>query len=68
MLKLLFKVAVIILRDNHGDTRLPESVALELARVFLENIEDYMKTEEGKKYYESLLREETENMEKSDVL
>ena len=68
MLKLFFKVAVIILRDNHGDTRLPENVALGLARVFLENIEDYMKTEERKKYYESLLREETENMKKSDVL
>ena len=57
-MKKLFRVIWIVLRDNRAEVRIPDDAIKALAKVFYENLLAYLETEEGKRDYERLLKEE----------
>ena len=55
---ILKPIHVFLIKDNHGESKVPDEIVRDLARVFLSHILEMYSTEEGRKQIENWKEEQ----------
>ncbi len=67
-LKRLWLRLLYAIKDTHGEGKLPDAVAREIARYLLPNIIEFFESDEGKKAFEEWKQSKNNAQDKSDII